>query len=267
MSASPQSPTECLIAFGGNLGDVRATFERTLAAMTAGGIEVVSHGTLLVSPPMGDAAGGEFLNTVIRVRSPWSATETLNQLHAIEDTLGRVRRIHWGPRTVDLDLLLHGDTVLSERKVQVPHPAMWARRFVMQPAAEAAPEMRHPVFGQTMSSLFERMQERPLQVAVSSDSRADSLPLSLPMLAERLEAALPKDCVRVVYAPDPVKPHPDATRKPDTSPFAELSLTSIEERGPFRIVAVPGQFKMKVETCKSDSALVERCMAAVSAAL
>ncbi len=122
---------------------------------------------------MGGPPGqGPFLNGAVLLETSLEADELLSLLLAIEDSLGRVRREHLGPRTVDLDLLLFGDEVINTSRLTVPHPRMAERRFVLEPAAELAPQMLHPVSGRTVAQLYEQL----LAAVSASESASPNMP-------------------------------------------------------------------------------------------
>lgn len=159
--------TRSLIALGGNLGDVAATFRSALARLDdvpeIRVLQVASnHGTR----PMGANAGDEFLNSAAEFETTLGADELLAQLHEVEAAEGRVRTVHWGPRTLDLDLLLHGDTIVDTPDLRVPHPASWYRRFVLDPLVEIAPDVVHPVQQATIRELHGRLLQRPLPLSL-----------------------------------------------------------------------------------------------------
>ena len=104
---------------------------------------------------MGGPEQGPFLNAVAAVETSRPAGGLLRDLKALETELGRVPGPRWGPREIDLDLLLYGDLVLREDGLEVPHPRMAERAFVMEPLAEIAPDAVHPVLNKTIRALWE----------------------------------------------------------------------------------------------------------------
>jgi len=162
--------TIAYLALGSNLGDRRATLDRALELLRARGIDVrrVSgyHDT---EPVGGPAAQGRYLNAAAEVATDLEPAALVSTLLDVERQLGRVRSEKNAPRTVDLDLLLHGDAVVERRtaepRVLVPHPRLQDRRFVLDPLAEVASHAWHPVFGRTVVELQRDLAERELRAA------------------------------------------------------------------------------------------------------
>jgi 2-amino-4-hydroxy-6-hydroxymethyldihydropteridine diphosphokinase len=136
--------TVAYIGLGSNLGDR----ERTLrtAAARLGELGEVRLSTIRETDPVGVTDQPKFLNAVVRLETDLPARELLERLLAIEQAQGRDRRAEkrWGPRTLDLDLLLYGDEAIDEPGLTVPHPRMAERRFVLEPLHELAPELVFP---------------------------------------------------------------------------------------------------------------------------
>jgi len=151
-----QPMTTSFVGLGSNLGDPRAQIERALAALRAEeGVEVVAVSTLRETDPVGYEDQPRFLNCAAELRTELSARELLDRLLAIELRLGRVRGEgpRFGPRTIDLDLLLHGDDVVNEPGVAVPHPRLHERRFALEPLAELDPALEIPGRGPVQALL------------------------------------------------------------------------------------------------------------------
>jgi 7,8-dihydro-6-hydroxymethylpterin-pyrophosphokinase len=100
-----------------------------------------------------------YLNGVTRLETEMQAQELLTRLLSVESAMGRVRTEKWGPRIIDLDLLLFGQEIVNDRDLQVPHPLMHTRRFVLVPMVELDPGLIHPVLGRTMQELLEGLPE------------------------------------------------------------------------------------------------------------
>jgi 2-amino-4-hydroxy-6-hydroxymethyldihydropteridine diphosphokinase len=149
-------PATAYIALGANLGDRRANIEIALEKLgQAPGIKVRSVSTLIENAAVGGPADSPpFLNGAAELETSLTASELLNTLLEIEKEIGRVRREKWGPRLIDLDLLLYGDQVISGAKLTVPHPLLHTRRFVLEPLVEIAPEVVHPLLHKTIGALF-----------------------------------------------------------------------------------------------------------------
>lgn len=132
------------LGFGSNLGDREGHFKKTLGALKeTRGILVIRHSSLREYPPLGPPQP-HYLNGVIEIQTSLAPEELLEQLHRIEASLGRTREAHWGPRTVDLDILFFGNMILDTANLKIPHPGACERRFVLQPLAELCPELVDP---------------------------------------------------------------------------------------------------------------------------
>jgi 2-amino-4-hydroxy-6-hydroxymethyldihydropteridine diphosphokinase len=162
----------CHVGLGGNLGDVRATFAEALRLINAAPeVRLLTASGVYRTAPMGEHAGEAFLNAAALVETALSPRELLDDFQGIEDRLGRTRTLHWGPRPIDLDILLCETMLVEEARLIVPHPGLGYRRFVLDPLAEIAPEARDPQTGLTVRELRQRLLVRPLTVAVVARNR------------------------------------------------------------------------------------------------
>jgi 2-amino-4-hydroxy-6-hydroxymethyldihydropteridine diphosphokinase len=150
------NPITAHIALGANLGDRRANLERAIELLRATpGVEVTKVSALIENPAVGGPPDSPpFLNGAAELETTLSPQGLLARLLEIEHTLGRERREKWGPRLIDLDLLLYGDQVLSIDGLTIPHPLMHTRRFVTEPLAEIAPDVVHPVLRRAIRELL-----------------------------------------------------------------------------------------------------------------
>ena len=148
--------TRAYVGLGANLGDREGTIRAAVAALgEEEGIEVVAVSTLRDTEPVGVGDQPRYLNGAVELETTLTARELLDRLLAVEQRFGRVRVPgEHGPRTLDLDLLLFGDEAIDEPGLAVPHPRLHARRFVLEPLAELAPELVVPGRGD-MESLLE----------------------------------------------------------------------------------------------------------------
>ncbi len=128
------------ISLGSNLGDREATIRAAIAALPG----VVAVSELRETEPVGVVDQPRFLNGAARLETELSARQLLDTLLAVERELGRERRERWGPRTIDLDLLLYGSETVDEPGLTVPHPRLHERRFALEPLAELDPELVVP---------------------------------------------------------------------------------------------------------------------------
>ena len=176
----------CYLALGGNTGDVAATISNALKTLHARGVDVLSHSRLYRTAPIGENAGDPFLNAAAEVTTTLAPHDLLDVLQQVEKEFGRERSIHWGPRTLDIDLILYGYEVIHTDRLTVPHPAAWYRRFVIDPLFEIAPQAFHPTQRARIETIRQRLLTRPLPVAVVSPN-----PRTGEELRERLSLAYP----------------------------------------------------------------------------
>ena len=148
--------TPAYIAIGANLGDRRQNIGRALEMLRlAHGLEIVRVSDLIETKAVGGPADSPpYLNGAAALRTILPAHDLLRVLLMIEADIGRLRKIKWEPRLIDLDLLLYGDEVLRAADLVVPHPLMHTRRFVLEPLAQIAPDILHPILKQTVSQLL-----------------------------------------------------------------------------------------------------------------
>jgi 2-amino-4-hydroxy-6-hydroxymethyldihydropteridine diphosphokinase len=147
--------TRAYVGLGANLGDREPTLRAAVGALAAeDGVEVVSVSVLRETEPVGIGQQPLYLNGAAELETTLTARELLDRLLAIEQRFGRIRVSgEHGPRTLDLDLLLYGDEVIDEPELQVPHPRLHERRFVLEPLAELAPGLLVPGRGDVESLL------------------------------------------------------------------------------------------------------------------
>ena len=147
------------IALGSNIGDSETYLNEAvekIGQIPTCTVEKVS--SYLVTEPYGVTDQPDFLNACLKMRTLLYPEELLKELNRIEKEAGRERIIHWGPRTLDLDILLYDDIVLEEDDLGIPHVEMHKRSFVLEPLAEIAPYKRHPVYGKTVREMLEEIQ-------------------------------------------------------------------------------------------------------------
>ncbi len=147
------------IALGSNLGDRRVYLDGAVDMLCKDkkcSVRAVSE--YIDTPPLGDNAKYNFLNGCLELETLYSPEELLDKLHDIENSFGRTREIHWGPRTLDLDIILYDDIMIHTPRLTIPHPEMNKRRFVLEPLASIAPYAVNPVYGKTVAVLLDELE-------------------------------------------------------------------------------------------------------------
>ena len=153
-------PIHAYIGLGSNLGDrAKMIIHATMLIDDLPGIQVVKISQLIETSPVGGPPDqNDYLNGVAELICTVSARQLLDQLLKVETQMGRQRKEKWGPRCLDLDLLLFGDEIIDEPHLKVPHPLMQKRGFVMIPLCEIAPDLIHPVLGSTMRQILNMLE-------------------------------------------------------------------------------------------------------------
>ena len=140
------------LGLGSNLGDRRQHLAEAVRRLQAGpALQIVKVSPVYETSPVGVTAQPDFLNLVVEVATTHAPQRLLTECLRLEIDLGRERRERWGPRTIDIDLLLYGDMRINEKNLAVPHPRMHERGFVLAPLAEIAPQLK--LDGKTVGEL------------------------------------------------------------------------------------------------------------------
>ncbi|MBQ7067388.1 MAG: 2-amino-4-hydroxy-6-hydroxymethyldihydropteridine diphosphokinase [Lachnospiraceae bacterium] len=146
------------IALGSNLGDKKAYMENAIKAMKErDDIRVKRVSSFLETKPYGGVEQEDFLNGVMEIDTLLSPEELLGLLQSLEKEAGRERKVHWGPRTLDLDILFYEDQIIATENLNVPHPDMKNRDFVLKPMVEIAPYLVHPVYRKTITEMLKEL--------------------------------------------------------------------------------------------------------------
>ena len=165
------------IGIGSNLGDRQAHLRAGIEGLRKAGLEPITISSIWESEPIDTSAPEWFLNMAVRGQTELRPLALLELLLALERRNGRMRGDRNGPRTLDLDLLMAGELQFAEPRLTLPHPRMWDRRFVLEPLAEIAPDLKNPANGRTVAEEFLRV--RPTAIVRRRDdlAGAEGVPL------------------------------------------------------------------------------------------
>ena len=142
------------LSLGSNLGDRERNLRAAIERMEASEVRVLAQSPIYETEPVDYTDQGWFLNQVVSADTVLFPMQLLLRLGRVERDLGRVRGIPNGPRTIDIDILFYAASVIESPRLQVPHPRLAQRRFVLQPLADLAPELRHPVTHRTVRQML-----------------------------------------------------------------------------------------------------------------
>jgi 2-amino-4-hydroxy-6-hydroxymethyldihydropteridine diphosphokinase len=142
------------LSLGSNVGDRDLMLREALRLLEAPGLHVMRVSPVYETDPQEFKNQPWFLNLVAEIQSTLFPMQLLTRVRKIERKLGRKRTIDKGPRSIDIDILLYGESVIDSEDLVVPHPRMTERRFVLQPLADLAPDLRHPVLQRSVKELL-----------------------------------------------------------------------------------------------------------------
>lgn len=148
------------IATGSNVGDKKKNIEDGIRALTDDDkCRLVKSSELIRSTPYGEVEQDEFLNGALVIKTLYTPQELLDKIHEVEEASGRERNMHWGPRTLDMDIIFYDDLILDTDALRIPHIDMQNRDFVLEPLSRLVPYVIHPAFGKTVIQLYEEFQK------------------------------------------------------------------------------------------------------------
>jgi 2-amino-4-hydroxy-6-hydroxymethyldihydropteridine diphosphokinase len=146
--------TTAYLSLGSNLGDRAANLRQALERLETVGVQILRRSSIYETAPQELREQPWFLNQVVEIATALSPIDLLARIREIERELGRQRVLAKGPRTIDIDILFCGDAIVDTTELQIPHPRLADRRFVLEPLAELAPDLRHPATRRTVSAML-----------------------------------------------------------------------------------------------------------------
>ena len=152
--------TTVYLSLGSNLGDREKNLRGAIAALPEAGVRLTRESSLYETEPVDFTDQPWFLNCVVEAETQLPALALLRALRGIESRLGSKKEFAKGPRLLDIDILVYGDATIDTPELQVPHPRMTQRRFVLVPLAELAPGLRHPSWNATAAEMLARLEDQ-----------------------------------------------------------------------------------------------------------
>jgi 2-amino-4-hydroxy-6-hydroxymethyldihydropteridine diphosphokinase len=151
---------EAYLLLGSNLGDSRKYISDAIESISNQVGEIIGISSLYQTASWGNTDQPDFLNQVVKLKTKLLPQQLLKNILVIEENFGRERIEKWGSRTIDIDLLFYGNEIIRDENLVVPHPYLHLRRFTLMPLVELSPELYHPVLNQTVTQLFNQLDDQ-----------------------------------------------------------------------------------------------------------
>jgi 2-amino-4-hydroxy-6-hydroxymethyldihydropteridine diphosphokinase len=158
------------LSLGSNLGDRLGTLATAVRSLAQAGTRLLRVSSVYETAPQGKTDQPSFLNVAVQVETTLEPLALLARIHAVEQGLGRVRTVRWGPRTVDIDILLYGGQVFAEPALEVPHPRMLDRAFVLIPLLEVDPLVSLPSTGEPLQLYLDRLPNQAVVPVLEAEA-------------------------------------------------------------------------------------------------
>jgi 2-amino-4-hydroxy-6-hydroxymethyldihydropteridine diphosphokinase len=168
------TPEIVFLSLGSNVGDRERNLRAAIAALPELGVKMKQVSSIYETEPVDLLEQPWFLNCVVEGETTVPTVELLKKLRELEKRMGSKKLVARGPRLIDLDILVYGQQTIDSPELQVPHPRMHLRRFVLAPLAEIAPDLKHPSWSGTASQLLAALKDRSAVKKISDDLRAPS---------------------------------------------------------------------------------------------
>lgn len=170
-----------VVAYGSNLEDRQANIEQGIKDLCVPGVELIRRSDTIETKPVGPVEQGDFLNGCLLIKTVFSPEELLDICHEAEAKAHRTREVHWGPRTLDMDIIAYDELVMDTKDLTIPHPQMHKRQFVLLPMAQICPDWVHPVLHQPVKKLLDMLPAehvRPAELLIENAQLVEELPRS-----------------------------------------------------------------------------------------
>ncbi len=147
------------IGIGSNLGNREENCQKAIALLIEKNIKITKHSSLYETEPLGVKEQPGFINMALEIETNLEPGILLRTIKEIENSMGRLEGMRWGPRIIDLDILLYDDLILKTHDLEIPHPGIKDREFVLKPLSEIAPDKIHPIFKKSIETLLIELLE------------------------------------------------------------------------------------------------------------
>lgn len=151
------------LALGSNVGDRLSNIKNAISLLK-GNVSSIKLSKIYETKPVGYTDQGNFINAAIEGRTALSPDALLAFTQKVEIDVGRIRRFRWGPREIDIDILFYDDLVYHDQKLEIPHPRLQERDFVLKPLIDLNPKLMHPLYKKTVKQLYDQLPKKELSI-------------------------------------------------------------------------------------------------------